>query len=149
MPGTLTHSPEYILSVLFINLGLAQDPEVGTTNWPVYYSEEPDSPDNAITIYGTDGIFDGRTMFDGEMQERHGIQIRVRSNDHDTGFTKMRQLAVALDETIYRNGVTIGGTNYRVHSFSRTSGPISLGKDSPETKRDLFTLNGTLIVREL
>jgi hypothetical protein len=149
MPGTLTHAPEYILSRLLIGLNLAQDPDVGVTNWPVHYTQEPDSPDNVITIYGTDGIDDGRTMVDGERQERHGIQLKVRGNDHDTAFAKIRELAVALDEDVYSNGVVIGSTSYRVHSFSRTSGPISLGKDSVQTKLDLFTLNGTLLVREL
>ena len=149
MPGTLTHAPEYILSRLLTSLGLAQDPEVGITAWPVYYSQEPDLPDRTITIYGTDGIDDGRTMVDGERQGRHGIQLRVRSEDYDVGFGKVMELAIALDETVYGNTVAVGAVTYRVHSFGRTSGPISLGKDSPETKRELFTLNGTLLVREV
>lgn len=148
MPSSLLHSPADIIRTMLIDLSLGTAPSDSLT-WPVYVSQEPSLPDNCITVYDTTGTDDGHTQPDGELQERHGIQVRIRSVDHPTGWTKSRAIAVALDEEVYRELVTIGASLYRVHAIARSPGPISLGKQTPDTKRDLFTINATVSVRQL
>lgn len=114
--------------------------------WPVFVGLEPSSPDNCITVYDTVGEKNGRVMTTGEMQLHHGIQVRIRAVDHPTGFTKARAIAVALDEEVYGADVFIDdgqrpASTYRVHSYTRRSGVFALGDESPNSKRQLFTVN--------
>lgn len=149
MPGSLTHSPADILRRLLINLGLGTLPTTTVTSWPIRAHNESDTPDNQITIYDTVGKKNGRTMFDGEVQEHHGFQIRIRSSNSVDGYTKARAIAVTLDEVIYQNNVVIGGTTYCVHSVTRTTDVIAIGKEaSTPTKRSIHTINGLISVRE-
>jgi hypothetical protein len=148
MPGTLTHSPAEITRYLIINLGLGVLPSAGG-NWPVFTSQEPSLPDNVITTFDIIGVHQGRTQYDGEVQERHGVVIRVRSITHQIGYTKARAITVALDESAYQETIDISPNSYLVHAISRASGPIALGKQIPDTKRDIFTTNITVSVRQV
>jgi hypothetical protein len=149
MPGTLTHSPADILRKLLIDLGLGSQPSA-TTHWPVYVSQQPDDPDNLITLRDTTGIHDGRVHVGGEVQGRDGIQIIVRCNSFPVGWTKADTLCKTLDTDVYSATVTIDTTTYTVHSASRSGGmsPIHLGKESTSSRRELFSINVTLSIRE-
>lgn len=140
MPGALNHSPAKITRELLIQLGLGSD---GGT-WPVYATSEPDTPDNAITVYNAAGRVQGTTNTDGEVQESHGVQVRVRSALEEAGYAKARAVAVALD-AVDRDLVTIAGSQYDVQLFDRSGDVLSLGKD-PSSSRKLFTINGVLMV---
>lgn len=124
---------------------------VNPNAWPVYYDQEPDTPDNGITVYGTLGKDDGRTQIDGELQEHHGVQIRVRSLNK-IGFSVISQIATMCDGLVDM-GVTVAtqelGTNkYIVQSVNRTgNGVLSLGKEMTPTRRNLYTLNALINVR--
>ena len=131
-----------------IPIGLVTDPTT-SQSWPCYASDEPDTPDNVVTIYDTQGRDDGRSMIDGERYEHHGIQIRVRAQSHVVGFLQARQIAVVLDQAVFRVGVTIAGHNFFVPCVSRTSGVIPLGRDTPNTKRRIFTINAVCPIGEL
>lgn len=144
MPGTLLHSPADIVRRVLIAASLGTDPP--NTSWPIYAGSEPDSPDSVITIYDTTGVDSGRTAPDRERQEHHGIQVRIRAPNHRDGYVKSRAIAVGLD-TIYQSSVTIDGTTYLVHSITRTSDVIPLGKEAPSSKRRLFTINALVMVR--
>ncbi len=149
MSGQLNHSPANILSRVLIALGQGVDPPdpgVAAT-WPIYYANEPPSPDNCITVYDTAGLKMGRHQIDGEVQERHGIQVRVRSKDHDVGYLKARAIAQALDTEVYQELTTIDSDSYITHSFSRSGDVVPLGKEVAASKRSLFTVNGTVSVR--
>ena len=147
MPGILVHSPADITRYLLIGLGLGVLPSTGGI-WPVFVSQEPSLPDNVITTFDMSGLHQGRTQFDGEVQERHGVLVRVRSITHEAGYAKARAIVVALDEDTYDNLINISPNSYRVHAVSRASGPIALGKQMPDTKRDIFTANITVSVRQ-
>lgn len=143
MPGILQHSCADILRRVLIALDLGTDPTQYPNvlgEWPVYVDNEPSDPDNVLTVYDTSGRDGGRTMYDGERQENHGFQVRIRSSDHKTGFTRARAIAVTLDRNVYDEVVTLDGTAYLVHAVSRTSDVIRLGK-APGSKRSLFTIN--------
>jgi hypothetical protein len=153
MPGTLTYSPADILRQLMVDLSLGTTPS-DDDSWPIYCSVQPDTPDNLITTYDTTGVHQGRVMTDGEVQERHGVQILIRSSRFTTGWTKSRAISVALDAA-YDASVVMGVESYTVHAISRSSGPIALGKEvpvdggnTPSSKREVFSLNCTVSVRE-
>ena len=154
MSGTLTHSPADVVRNLLIDLGLGTAPADGGA-WPVYVAQEPNSPDSVITVYDTSGILDGRFMVSGEVQENHGFQVRVRCANTWRGYEKAQEIAVALDESTSLKTVSVGddaGTGdqtYTVYAVSRKGGVISLGKDTPRTKLNLFTINAVVSLRQI
>lgn len=148
MPGTLDYSPADIVRWLMVNKGLGTDP-ADSDPWPVFAADEPDSPDAVITVYDTVGRLGGRTQTNGEQQEHHGLQVRIRAGDHVTGWKKARAIATSFDQLVYRNTVTVGSKSYLVHSISRAGDVLSLGKETPTSRRKLFTINVLVSVREL
>ena len=130
-----------------VDLSLGVLPSAGGS-WPIYVSQEPNDPDKAITVYDTAGLQQGRFMNTGEVQERDGIIIRVRSPNHTDGFIKANAIATTLDQSVQTTEVTISSTTYCVYSISRASGPIALGKEVPTNKRDIFTLNITAQIHQ-
>jgi hypothetical protein len=147
MTGALTHSPADILRYIIIAHGWGSLPS-GITNadWSVFVDNEPDRPDNCITIYNTPSKYNGRIHY-GMVQELHGIQVRIRSALSNIGYTQARGIAVELDEQLYMESVTIGNRTYSVKSFNRKGDVLAFGKDSPTpTKRSIHTFNGLLVV---
>lgn len=149
MPGAMNHSPAHVLRQLLVDLGLGG--QVGGT-WPAYVSSEPDSPDSALTVYNTASRDQGTTGPDGEVQELHGVQVRVRAADDVTGWAKARSVAVSLDAvshatvTVTRAGTTT--STYLVDCVVRNGDVRSLGKDSPTSKRNLYTIDLLVAVRQ-
>lgn len=116
----------------------------------MYAHNEPDRPDNVITIYDTQGKKNGRTHVDGEVQEHHGFQMRVRSADSKTGYTKARAVYIIMSQTVFRDCLTIEGSVYRVQSITLTTDVVPIGKDaSTPTKRSLYTINGLISLRKV
>jgi len=147
MPGSLDHSPADVLRRVLIALGVGTDPALGGS-WPIFAAGEPDKPDSAITVYDTTGTQQGRTHTDGEVQEHHGVQVRIRAASHSAGYAKARDVATALDRDLYQEIATLGAARYMIHAATRTSDVLTLGRESPTSKRTLFTLNAVLSVRQ-
>lgn len=155
MPGTLTHSPADVIRALAIQLGLGAMPEyssgVQTATWPIFRWNEPDRPDDSITVMDTAGRTGATTHQGVEVSEYHGIQVRVRSADGDEGFAKARAIAVAFD-SVNHVKVTAGPSatarRYIVKSIVRTSDVIKAGPDVPQGKRQVFTVNFVASLRE-
>lgn len=149
MPGILEHSPADIVGQLLVDLNLGSDPETpgtGTdTDWPISVSTELATPDDAIEVYDTVGRFNDSVQF-GEFHELQGFIVRVRSQIHETGYAKAQEIAIALDETVLDDLVTLDGVVYVVHQTQRTSGVIALGREVPSSKRHLFTVNAVVNV---
>lgn len=145
MSGQLDHTPAEILREVLIDLGevTAVDDQA---SWPCYHQQMPDSPDNCVCIYTTQGTTQGRT-FDGEVQEHYGLQIKVRSSGTG-GYAKLRRILNALDALI-RTTVYIGNTTYFVQSFNRTTDTLPLGREKKTSDRFLYTLNGVMPIRKL
>lgn len=150
MPGPLLHSPAHILLKSLVDLGLGYFPSgVDNVEWSVFCDNEPDRPDNVITIYNTFGRNNGRTQPDGETQEHHGIQVRVRASTSTLAYPKAREIAVALDQDIYQQMILIGTQTYCIHSVTRLGDVVPLGKDTPTpTKRSIYTINALMMVRQ-
>jgi hypothetical protein len=137
-----THSPADILRYALASRGVGSNPVTAPNqDWPIYANSEPDLPDNVITVYDTDGDNSGRTMVDGVMQGWDGVQVRVRSMSPRVGREKADEVARVLAEGIYRDAVTIEGVNYLLQNLSKVSNVLPLQRDTPNTKRSLFTIN--------
>ncbi len=148
MPGALLHSPADVIRQLLVDMDLGLDYEDAKTSWAAFASGEPDLPDDCITVYDTDGRQNGRDMVGGERNEHAGFQIRVRARDHATGHGKARQIAVAIDEGVNNVQVDLEGNGYLIYAITRTGGVLALGKDAPNSKRSLFTINGVASLRQ-
>lgn len=151
MSGSLSHTVSQIIRQFLINEGLGSD---GGASWPVYAIQEPNSPDNAITLYDTAGVSRGRFLGNGEVQEVHGIQVRVRSSDGQTGFVKANAIKKNLTQESHLATVTVTDSegygvatqSYTIYNISWRSGPLPI----PDTNSDrkINTLNFIVTVRE-
>lgn len=144
MSGLLQHSQADVLAQALQGLSLVETAGI----WPVKVDHEPTDPNDVVTVYNTEGSMKGRLQPNGGQVVHHGVQVRVRSAGHLIGFRKAIAIAVAMDESIYLTHVNVGGTTYILYSVGRTSDVLSLGHDTPATKRDLFTINATVVLRQ-
>lgn len=144
MSGRLHHSPADIIRHLLVGLNVGTMPSAGE-NWPIHMAE-PDQPDNCITMYDTEGRDFGRIR-GGERQVMEGFQVKVRGVDHKTGYDKSNDIAQIMDTGVGNSTLTIDGTTYIVHTISRTSGVLILGKEIALSKRNLFTINAVVSLR--
>lgn len=145
MPSPLLHSPADVLAELLIDLGQGTNSALSQA-WPVYVANEPDLPDNVITIYDTVGKDNGRIMSDGHLVTQHGVQIRIRALNHPEGYEKASVLRVFLSG-IYDRTVSIGSNSYTVHALSGIGQVLSIGKEYPTSRRNVYTLNGLIEIR--
>jgi len=146
MSGSLDYSPARVLLSALADLSLGA---IGASQWALYAAFMPDRPDDAISLYNTTGLTQGRIQINGETQEQHGIQVRIRSATEEAGWAKARAIAVALDTSIRETEVSVASDAFILHSTNRTSDVISLGLESPTTKRRLYTINVTASIRQL
>ena len=156
MSQPLWHSPADIVRELLVQLGMGSDPTVSPGSpWPVYASAEPQSPDNCITVFDTQGTDDGRTMH-GFKPDHFGIQVRVRAADHPTAWQKAdAQIRVALCEGVDDSSlpqtvtltIPLPMTRYTVPNFARIGQCLALGKEAPNSRRSIVTLNATVVIQ--
>lgn len=143
----MIHSQAYILRSVLIYLSQASAPSSQTT-WPVFVDNEPNLPDNCITVYNTAGTEDGRAMISGLLFDHEGLQIRVRSVDHPTGWNKLREIRDAISMSVRNLFLTVEGEPYRVNAVTRIQDVIPIGTEQT-SKRLLFTLNCTISFNKL
>jgi hypothetical protein len=141
----MLHTPADVLSRLLIAAGVGSDPP-GNSAWPVYAVDEPDTPDNCMTVFDTTGMVWGSTLIDGEQQLHSGAQVRFRGRNHAVAFLKANLAAVALD-AVSQVQVSADGSTYRVDAVT-TGDVISAGKE-PGTGRYIYTLNVVFPVTKL
>jgi hypothetical protein len=146
MSTELTNSQAEVVQQLLIDLTLCTDPTNGES-WPVYESNEPDSPDEAVTVYDTEGVTEGRVQRTGETYEHRGVMLQTRGTTKLRAWAKADSLRRHLDESVHNAQVTIDTKTYTVYSVTRRSGPIYVGRE-PNTNRYLFTLNVVVALRQ-
>lgn len=142
----MTHSPAKVLSQLLIDLEVGTVPSANS-EWPTYFDNEPATPDNVITTYNARRVGGFRKMPDGVFVGPQGVQVRVRGKDSKTGYDRTVLIAEAL-ATVLRRTVTVEGSVYRVQCLSTISDVFPLGKESPTSKRNLFTLDMLMSVTQ-
>lgn len=144
----LTHTPADIIRKLLVDLGLGTEPSVNQT-WPAFSSNEPDLPDNIITVYDTAGSSDGRVI-GGATLDHYGFQVKIRSTTHDVGWTKADAIRYAMQRTVYQRDVTLSGKTYRISCISKIGQVLHLGKEeslAAVSKRNAFTINAQVAIR--
>lgn len=145
MSGSLLHPPQRILQQLMINLGLAAAP--GGT-WPCYVGNMPDTPDNCVATHDVAGKLEAKLMH-GAIVQKYGVQVKVRSSGPVDGYVKVNAIEVAL-AAVHNAQVNVedesgtSSSNYQVNAISQTSPILKLGPEQPQTRRYLWTWNGTL-----
>jgi len=149
--ASLLTSPAYILASYIIaeDIGAMTDP-ADDDDWPLYVSSMPDSRDiktNCGAIYDSPGLKNGRLM-EGPVIEHYGIQLKIRSDNHDDGWAKAEAIAVALDG-IANDTITIGIVEYQIHNVKRMSPVISLGIEKGTKDRRLFTVNFLVTMKRI
>lgn len=145
--ASVVHSPAQIIQQLLIDLGLGSQHPL--TPWPVFATAEPNTPDEVITVRDTGGRDQGRIQFTGERIENPGIQIRVRANNHPTGWSKAKEIANALDQRVLgTDEVDLGVKRYLINNVSRTGTILPIGK-APESNRLLFTFNALVTITDI
>jgi len=148
MPGLLTNPIDEIVGQLIIDLGLGTLPSTPPSVWPVYTSQEPPNPDNCITVFITSHKDHGKFMKGGQRQNHYGAQVRVRATDHITGWQKINNIAISLDESVANETVGIDANRYVIPAVTIASGPLNIGQETPESKRVIFTLNVLASIRQ-
>lgn len=141
----MEHSPAHIV-LRHLQAGGMADSSAGSGAWPITYGVMPDTPDNALCVYNTDGRMDGRLMRSGTVIEHPGIQIKVRAQKDAAAHGKARVIADFLDAT-FQAPVAIDGKNYTIQAYHRTTPVLALGQDESQ-RRVLYTINATITVRE-
>lgn len=154
MPGAVLHPVSKIIAAFLVAKGAGVDGGSDPLGlWPVFYDEEPTDPDSCVTVGNTSPVRDDATMPDGEVYERQGVMIRVRSSDGDLGYTKaesLKQLVDAYGSMLDSPAVfTLDGTRYKIHRIMRTTGVIAVGRTLPASDRLAWTVNALVNLRKL
>jgi hypothetical protein len=113
-------------------------------DWPIFLGNMPDNeriPDQAIAVYDTNGLKDGRLM-EGPTIRHPGFQIRVRAMDYGVGWQKAQTIEAKLD-TLSRVTVQVDGEPYSIKVVSQTGSILVLGQEPEGRRRQGFTINGT------
>lgn len=156
MSDTLGNSPGEIIQQLLVDLGLGTLPSAGGS-WPIYSPLEPEadvSGDDVITVRHAAGLLGDSSQVDGQRWSYPGVQVRVRCADHAIGYKKANDIAVAMDQTINYNTVTLspstgtGDLTYRVFSLNRTTDVIDLGRRKEINDCYLFTINALVALEQ-
>lgn len=117
--------------------------ESPSADWPVFVAALPDgagAKDNAVAVYDTSGVMDGRYMRMGTNIEHPGIQVRVRSTSYTDGWSKIVAIAAAL-EALLRTVVVVDSESTTIQNVTRKGTPISLGPEPQNRRRVSFTIN--------
>ena len=145
MSRTLNHSPAEIIQYYLDDQSLGSLPSSDGL-WPVFATSMPDTPDNAICVYDTEGKGEGREHISGATHFQHGIQVRVRSSSHKVGYQKAGDIILAFD-ALHRAEVPLGSDTYMIHAVNMTSPILPLGLDeAPASRRRSFVINALVIV---
>lgn len=149
MPGIIYDPMSRIVQQLLQDLDLAVDYNGTADEWPAFIGVQPPSPNNVITVYDTEGIKQGRVMIDGEVQDKAGVQIRIRAEGPVDGYVKGRAILNGFDKSVDRNTVIVGSNQYVINSMSRQTDVLSLGLEEGTGRLYLHTLNYTVSYRYL
>ena len=142
----MTHSPADILRYLLVALGHGTMPSAAGS-WPIAVAQEPDDPDDDMTLYDEIGRKDGRAMVSGAVYEHHGVQLQLRCSAFTTGQAKLSAILTALDQDVETAAVAIDSSDYVVYAVSRPGTANYLGHE-PESRRHIWTVSLLAAIRQ-
>jgi len=146
----MNYSPAYIMAQYLIEEGILSDPD-DSNDWPVYVGLMPDDgvvDHNIAASIDTAPLKDGRVMGSGENIFHYGFQILIRSVEYNPGYLKTSEIADAL-EAVNRDTVTISGSSFRLDSVTQTTGVIVLGQEFGSKRREMFSVNFLVTIKEI
>lgn len=146
----MTAMPSDVLRHHLINAGLGALPEAASPKqvWKIFAADMSDEPDNAVCIYDTAGVKDGRDARTRVTLFHPGFQVRTRANYVDVSYAKMTDLRRAIDAI--KNATVVipqSSESWLIEAASLTTSILDVGID--EKKRNHHTLNGTLTLRRI
>ena len=136
------HTPAELIKAALIDADLGTAPGDAEA-WPIYTAHMPDDPDEAVCLYDTQGVRDGRNQRSGASIHHPGWQVRVRGGSHTEACTKANAIAAGLDAML-RTAVVVGVDSYTIQAVKQTSTVMALGQEPDGKRRSLFTINGTV-----
>lgn len=150
----MRHSAARIIATHLIDLELFTAATAVPSTFPLYVGFMPDQEDatpDSAALYDTEGVKDGRLMRGGSNIVHPGIQLRVRSTVHDTGWSKIHEIEEEI-ASMLRTEITVWDdpllTKYRVQNCSLTSPVIFLGLEEGPIRRYLFTANWLVTISQ-
>ena len=96
----------------------------------------------------TDGLLDGRLMNTGENVIHKGVQLMVRAEAYNTGYQKTQAIATAL-EGVDGDQITIETKTYQIDNVSQTTAVVVLGQEEGSKRRELFSVNFLITLKEV
>lgn len=137
------HSGAQILAKVLWELGYLTQPSV-VSLWPAYINNLPDVVVNAVALFDTSGVQDGRIMATGEQIVHPGVELLLRSDDLGVIPNPLRTVAAAMDG-IKNYALTIDSNSYILRNASRRGEPMFLGRD-PDNPWWMWSLNTVLTI---
>ena len=147
----LGSSPAFILSEYIINEISASTNPNDNGLWPLYTNYMPDGDDvqsDAVAMYDTAGILDGRLMRTGEVITHPGLQLRLRSLGNQEGYAKIESVSLSLDN-IAGETLVVSGSTFKILNMRKTTDIIPLGLERGTNRRFLFTVNYLVTLKKV
>jgi hypothetical protein len=144
----LSDNPAAIIRQHLILQSLVTDPDSGS-NWPAYIQSLPDGDnveDNALTIYNTTPLLDGRLMI-GPVIQHYGIQIMVRATTYEAGWDKCSAIDAELS-SVHNESVVVGSVTYQIVNVSPATAVISMGAEPGTKRREKFSMNYLITMKQ-
>lgn len=145
----MDYSPAYIIAQFLIDEDIFIAPS-SSGNWPLFVGLLPDDQDidhDIAACMDTESVKDGRISEDGENIFHYGFQIIIRAEAYNTGYAKAQEVATALEE-INRDEVTISTKTYRLDNVTQTTGVVVVGQEEGSKRRELFSINFLVTLKE-
>lgn len=122
-----SHGVNEVIAQVLVDSGITN--VYNSAIWPTFVGDEPDSPDQVVTVYNTTPVKNGRVMNSGEVLLHWGIQIRVRSLTPKPGFVKLHAICDYLDGLAHKYVSMPDDSEYDIHAMSNQNGVLDLGKE--------------------
>ncbi len=95
--------------------------------WPIYDGSMPDgnaTPNQCAAVLNTTGVMEGKDM-QGNLDQRYGIQIRIRSMSEATGYAKAKEVEDEFRSVTFQDVTVVSGETWRIYNLQQAT-PIIL-----------------------
>ncbi len=137
-------SPAEVIRQMLLTSALVTAP-AAKADWPCYVSNMPDGDgvkNEAVAVYDTNPLVDGREMRTGEVIEHFGVQVKVRSTEYRIGWNKITAIADRCASVI-RTNVIVDDFTFTLQNVT-TGRVLPNGVEEGTKRRNIFTLNCTV-----
>jgi hypothetical protein len=146
-------SPARVIAKFLVDRGIVVAPANPPQPWQVQVTEEPDKPDNTITVYNTGANTFGRLMRSGDRTEKPTVQIRLRALNDKDGYAKGQAIQNTLDKVGLATSlgglvwvyVTVDSVRYTLQAVHITT-PLTYIGEEEKNARLLYTINALMTI---